>query len=65
MTQYKLTEIAHLRVGSEFIDRNDIPHIVTGFTFWPDNPGLVTVLTDQLPLGCVYDTVALVYVAVA
>ena len=59
---YKLTEVATLRVGVEFIDRNDIPHIVQGFTFWPDNPGIVTVITDQLPLGMVMDTTALVYV---
>jgi hypothetical protein len=64
VTAYRLAEIASLSVGDEFIDRNDFPHHVTGFTFWPDNIGVVTVLTDLLPLGVVYDTTALVYVPV-
>jgi hypothetical protein len=62
MSAYQRAEVATLRPGVTFIDRNDIPHVVQGFTFWPDNPGIVTVITDQLPFGMVMDTTALVWV---
>jgi hypothetical protein len=61
---YQATEVAHLHVGQEFIDRNDFPHVVQGFTFWHDNPGIVTVITDLLPLGMVMDTTTLVWTEV-
>lgn len=57
---YSRTEIAHLRVGDEFIDANDIPHIVTGFSFH-DAPGIVTVHSDQRPAGITYGTTVLVW----
>ena len=61
MTHYRPTEVGHLREGVEFIDANDIPQVVTSFSFFHDNPGIVTVHTDLLPMGTVYATTALVW----
>jgi len=60
MSTYTRTEIALLSEGDEFIDHNDIPHVVTGFSFH-DAPGIVTVHTDQRPVGTTYPTLTLVW----
>jgi hypothetical protein len=61
-TTYTRREVAALCVGTEFVDRNDLPHRVTGFEFH-DTPGTVTVFTDLNPGGLYFQTTELVYVA--
>lgn len=61
MSTYKRTEVAHLTEGTEFIDANDHPNVVTGFTFH-DSPGTVTVHTNLYPTGVFHRTTDLVWV---
>ena len=57
---YVKREVATLTVGAEFVDRNDLLHVVTGFEFH-DSPGTVTVLTDLAPAGLYMFTTELVW----
>ena len=61
MSKYVKREVARLHVGDEFVDRNDFPHVVTGFTF-AKSPAVVTVHTDLYPLGIMLTTTDQVWV---
>ena len=58
---YVKREVAHLTVGSEFVDAADMPNVVTAFTFG-QSPAVVTVHTDLYPAGRDMLTTALVWV---
>ena len=62
---HRRTEVAHLHVGQEFIDRSDIPHVVIGFKFSHNSPAWVTVLTDMRPNGIDMQTTEMVWAAAA
>jgi hypothetical protein len=57
---YVKREVAHLTVGSEFVDAADLPNVVTGFTFGA-SPKYVTVHTDLYPAGRDMLTTAMVW----